>query len=84
MTESDHRTVASFLHRAVQLALEIQKEAKSKLLKDFVRVASEGNGESRKKLVGLREEVRTFARAWPLPGVEEETIKRVSTLVHDE
>jgi glycine hydroxymethyltransferase len=36
MLESDIKVVAEFLHRAVQLALLIQKESGSKLLKDFV------------------------------------------------
>jgi hypothetical protein len=36
MLEADVRQVAEFLHRAVQIALAVQKEAGSKLLKDFV------------------------------------------------
>ena len=71
MTEADHRTVAEFLHRTVQLALALQKEAGSKLLKDFLRVA-EGSEEVRT----LRGEVRAFARKWPLPGVDVSNIVR--------
>lgn len=37
MVEADMRTVGEFLHRAVQIARVLQKEAGSKLLKDFVR-----------------------------------------------
>ena len=86
MTEADHRQVGTFLHRAVQLALLVQKEAKSKLLKDFMRVATDKKweGESRGLIVELREEVRAFARRWPLPGVDEATIERVKGLVGDE
>lgn len=40
MLEEDMRTVGEFLHRAVQIALVLQKEAGSKLLKDFVRCGS--------------------------------------------
>ena len=40
MREDDIKVVADFLHRAVQLSLLLQKEAGSKLLKDFVRVAT--------------------------------------------
>jgi hypothetical protein len=46
MRDEDIKVVADFLYRAVQLSLLLQKEAGSKLLKDFVRVATtaaEGN-----------------------------------------
>jgi glycine hydroxymethyltransferase len=36
MREEDVKTVGEFLHRAVQIALLLQKEAGSKLLKDFL------------------------------------------------
>lgn len=71
MTEADHRTVAEFLHRTVQLALTLQKEAGSKLLKDFLRVA-----EKSEEVKALRGEVRAFARKWPLPGVDVSNIVR--------
>lgn len=66
------KVVADFLHRAVQLALVLQQEAGSKLLKDFVRVATnvEEGKEGAKKVLELRKEVREFARKWPLPGVD--------------
>ena len=84
MTEEDHKTVASFLHRAVQLALVLQKEAGSKLLKDFLRVANEGEGEGRKGLLTLRKEVREFARRWPLPGVDVQNIQRPAGIEEDD
>jgi len=71
MREEDLRTVARFLHRTVQLSLLIQKEAGSKLLKDFVRTATvpqEGKVGAQ-QVVQLRREVRAFARSWPLPGI---------------
>ena len=37
MREDDIRTVANFLHRAVQLSLLLQKESGSKMLKDFAK-----------------------------------------------
>jgi glycine hydroxymethyltransferase len=70
MKEEDIRVVAEFLHRAVQLALVIQKEAGSKLLKDFERVATSGDGEGAKAVKTLCKEVRAFAKKWPLPGVD--------------
>jgi len=71
MRDHDLRTVAGFLHRAVQLSLLLQKEAGSKLLKDFVRTATvpaEGKVGAQ-QVAELRREVREFARRWPLPGI---------------
>jgi glycine hydroxymethyltransferase len=72
MVEEDIKVVADFLHRAVQLSLLLQKEAGSKLLKDFVRVATtaEEGKEGYKQVKQLREEVQAFASKWPLPGVD--------------
>lgn len=71
MREEDLRTVANFLHRAVQLSLQIQKEAGSKLLKDFVRAATvpEDGKVGAQEVAQLRRDVRVFARRWPLPGI---------------
>ncbi|EGO03465.1 hypothetical protein SERLA73DRAFT_129788 [Serpula lacrymans var. lacrymans S7.3] len=78
MLESDIKIVADFLHRAVQLALLLQKEAGSKMLKDFVRVATtevEGK-EGAKKVKELKRDVMEFARRWPLPGVDVSSLQR--------
>lgn len=85
MRESDVKTVADFLHRAVQIALILQKEAGNKLLKDFVRVATtESEGNQGIYLVKeLRREVRAFARKWPLPGVDASTLKRPAGIEED-
>jgi len=69
MLEEDHKKVAQFLHRTVQLSLQIQKEAGSKLLKDFIRVAT-GGGESAQAVKQLKQEVHAFARSFPLPGLD--------------
>lgn len=71
MREDDIRTVANFLHRAVQLSLLLQKESGSKMLKDFVRVATvpEEGKVGAQQVAQLRREVREFARRWPLPGI---------------
>lgn len=84
MTEEDHKTVAKFLHRTVQLSLVLQKEAGSKLLKDFVRVATSGDGEGAKAVLELKKEVRAFARQWPLPGVDVSSIKRPNGIEEDD
>ena len=79
MTEADHKTVASFLHRTVQLSLSLQKEAGSKLLKDFLRVA-----EASEDVKALRKEVHAFARQWPLPGVDTSNMKRPQGIAEDD
>jgi len=76
MNEEDIKKVAEFLHRAIQLALQLQKEAGSKLLKDFERVATTGDGEGAKAVKELRKEVRAFAKRFPLPGVDVSTLTK--------
>ncbi|CAE6418936.1 unnamed protein product [Rhizoctonia solani] len=74
MREDDIKQVADFLHRAVQLSLALQKQAGSKLLKDFERAATEGQGKA--DVEALRKDVQEFARRWPLPGVDVNSLKR--------
>jgi len=85
MSESDIKVVADFLHRAVQLSLVLQKEAGSKMLKDFVRVATtpEEGKVGYKQVKELRDEVRTFATKWPLPGVDTSNLKKPTGLHED-
>ncbi|KXN86651.1 Serine hydroxymethyltransferase 4 [Leucoagaricus sp. SymC.cos] len=77
MKEEDIRVVASFLHRAVELAVLLQKEAGNKLLRDFVRVAThqEGSNQGYVQVKQLHQEVRVFAMKWPLPGVDVTKLK---------
>jgi glycine hydroxymethyltransferase len=78
MVEADVEKVGEFLHRAVQISLVLQKEAGSKLLKDFVRVATnqEEGKEGFAQVQALKEEVREFASQWPLPGVDTKDFKK--------
>ncbi|WFD33076.1 glycine hydroxymethyltransferase [Malassezia sp. CBS 17886] len=69
MTEKEMESVGEFLHRAVDIAGVIQKEAGSKLLKDFVAKATTGDGEGRKLILQLSDDVKAFATKFPLPGV---------------
>ena len=69
MTEKDVEQVAEFLHRVVQISLTTQKEAGTKLLKDFVTAYESGSGESPKLIAELKEDVMKFATGFPLPGV---------------
>ncbi|EKM57065.1 uncharacterized protein PHACADRAFT_254599 [Phanerochaete carnosa HHB-10118-sp] len=86
MMEADTKVVADFLHRAVQISLVLQKEAGSKLLKDFVRVAikPEEGKVGYQQVKDLGKEVRAFARRWPLPGVDVSTLKRPAGIHEDE
>ncbi|KAI6016193.1 serine hydroxymethyltransferase-domain-containing protein [Pisolithus marmoratus] len=85
MKEEDIKIVASFLHRAVQLSILLQKEAGTKMIKDFVRVATvESKGKVGAKMVKeLRQEVVTFARNWPLPGVDVTKLQRPAGIEED-
>ena len=86
MLEADIKVVAEFLHRAVQTALVLQKEAGSKLLKDFVRVATtpEDGKVGAQQVRELGKEVRAFARRWPLPGVDVSTLQRPAGIHEDD
>jgi len=54
------------------------------MLKDFVRVATSGNGDGVRLVNGLRRDVRTFARQWPLPGADISTIQRPAGIEEDD
>jgi len=82
MGEAEMAQVAEFLHRAVQISLNIQKElgGGKVLLKDFIKVATEGDSQARKDLEQLSKDVETFATKFPLPGVETSSIKKPSEI----
>jgi len=62
LKEKDFEAIAAFLHRAVQLALEVQ-ESHGKMLKDWKK-GLEGNP----KVDALRNEVEAFAEGFEMPG----------------
>ncbi len=83
MVEKDAEQVAEFLHRVIQISLDLQKEAGSKLLKDFIAKATTGEGEGRKALEQLSKDVEKFATSFPLPGVPDSSkIKRPASASH--
>jgi len=67
MNEPEMEKVAEFLHRIVQLSLAVQERAGSKLLKDFLKVAEEG--ELKQQLDDIAKDVKEFATSFPLPGI---------------
>jgi len=64
-TEADMDKIASFFAKAVELALETQKQS-GKLLKDF-QIALEKDP----RIAVLRKEIAIFAASHPLPGVDD-------------
>lgn len=85
MTEGDIKIVADFLHRSVQLSLLLQKEAGTKMLKDFVRVATqqEEGKQGFAQVKQLRHEVQAFASKWPLPGIDTTDFKKPTGIEED-
>jgi len=83
MREEDVKIIASFLHRAVEITAQLQKEAGSKLIKDLLRVADDSKSEGNKSLRALRKDVRDFARKWPLPGVDVTSLTRPEGIEED-
>jgi glycine hydroxymethyltransferase len=69
MTEKDVEQVAEFLHRVVQISLTTQKEAGTKLLKDFTKTFESGSGQAPKLIAELKKDVMEFATSFPLPGI---------------
>lgn len=69
MVESDFEQIAQFLHEALKLALEIQKESGPKL-KDFA-AALKGHA----KVKELKGKVNAFASTFPMPGFDPKEMK---------
>ncbi len=69
MKEPEMEIVAEFLHRSVQIGLQAQEEAGSKLLKDFNAILLNSASASAKALKQLSDDVNAFAVKFPLPGV---------------
>ena len=68
--------------RARYLLTLAQKEAGKKLV-DFIRAATEGNGEAKQELEQLSKDVEAFATQWPLPGIlDTSAIKRPDILAN--
>lgn len=66
MKEREFDEVAKFIHRGIELTLEITKISGPKLV-DFKKVISTDEGVT-KKIADLKKEVEDFAKKFPLPG----------------
>ncbi|CAH7674217.1 pyridoxal phosphate-dependent transferase [Phakopsora pachyrhizi] len=61
--------VANFMHRAVQLSLNLQQETRSNQSNDFLRASYEGDErEERKQFAQILRDVQEFSRRFELPG----------------
>ncbi|XP_053550212.1 serine hydroxymethyltransferase, cytosolic-like [Bombina bombina] len=67
--EDDFKKVAQYIHRGIELTLEIQNDMNPKAtLKEFKdKLASDAKHQE--KIKALREEVEKFAGAFPIPGL---------------
>uniref|UniRef100_A0A8K9X1Y4 Serine hydroxymethyltransferase n=1 Tax=Oncorhynchus mykiss TaxID=8022 RepID=A0A8K9X1Y4_ONCMY len=71
MVEDDFRKVAEFIHRGIQMTLDIQASLQPKAtLKEF-KEALAGEGKHQERVAELRGEVEAFAGGFPMPGLEE-------------
>jgi len=71
--EDDFTQVAQFLHLTVQLAIEIQEAAGSKMIKDFIAKSEEPVFAA--KIENLKCQIQTFAQQYPMPGLDPSAIK---------
>ncbi|XP_030069171.1 serine hydroxymethyltransferase, cytosolic isoform X2 [Microcaecilia unicolor] len=71
LTEEDFRKVANFIHRGIELTLEIQNDMSPKAtLKEFKeKLAWDEKYQS--KIKSIKEEVEVFAGVFPIPGMPE-------------
>ncbi|KAJ1881246.1 glycine hydroxymethyltransferase shm1, partial [Kickxella alabastrina] len=67
----DFARVGDLLHRTVEIATEVQNEAGSKLLKDFMTAAAKSS-----KIGELQKEIEAFATSFPMPGFDASNLKK--------
>ncbi|XP_034045982.1 serine hydroxymethyltransferase, cytosolic-like [Thalassophryne amazonica] len=71
LLEDDFRKVAEFIHRGVDLTVEVQSsQAPKATLKEFVQALAEGE-KFQQRVAELRAEVEAFAGQFPMPGLPE-------------
>uniref|UniRef100_A0A4X1SWS5 Serine hydroxymethyltransferase n=2 Tax=Sus scrofa TaxID=9823 RepID=A0A4X1SWS5_PIG len=69
LLEEDFQEVARFIHRGIELTLQIQDAVGAKAtLKEFTETLA-GAGEHQRAVAALRAEVESFAALFPLPGL---------------
>jgi glycine hydroxymethyltransferase len=68
-SEADFEQVATFLHEALQIALQVQTQSGPKLA-DFVKAL-----ETNQQVQQLKEQINQFATTFPMPGFDAKTMK---------
>ncbi|KAF5899280.1 serine hydroxymethyltransferase, cytosolic-like, partial [Clarias magur] len=71
LVEEDFRVVAEYIHKCIQLTVEIQTNMNPKAtLKEFKETLAQDE-KYQKKMTEIREEVEAFAGKFPMPGLPE-------------
>uniref|UniRef100_A0A3B3WZ51 Serine hydroxymethyltransferase n=1 Tax=Poecilia mexicana TaxID=48701 RepID=A0A3B3WZ51_9TELE len=71
LVEEDFKKVARFIHRGIELTLEVQRSLDPRAtLKEFVQALVQG-GKLQQRVAELRTEVEAFAGQFPVPGLPE-------------
>jgi glycine hydroxymethyltransferase len=70
LKEDDCKTVVQFLHKGLQLALKIKKDADEAKVDFFEQVKQHDS-----EITKLRDEVESFSKKFPMPGFDIESMK---------
>ncbi|XP_047215732.1 serine hydroxymethyltransferase, cytosolic-like isoform X2 [Girardinichthys multiradiatus] len=71
MVEEDFKKVAHFIHRGIELTLEVQRGLDPKAtLKEFIQALAQGE-KFKQRVAEIRTEVEAFAAQFPMPGLPE-------------
>ncbi|XP_054892097.1 serine hydroxymethyltransferase, cytosolic-like [Poeciliopsis prolifica] len=71
LVEEDFKKVAHFIHRGIELTLEVQRSLHPQAsLKEFVQALAQG-GKFQQRVSEVRAEVEAFAGRFPMPGLPE-------------
>ncbi|XP_017272260.1 serine hydroxymethyltransferase, cytosolic-like isoform X2 [Kryptolebias marmoratus] len=71
LVEEDFKKVAHFIHRGIELTLEVQRSLDPKAtLKEFIQALAQGE-KFQQRVAEIRAEVEAFAGQFPMPGLPE-------------
>ncbi|XP_007574416.1 serine hydroxymethyltransferase, cytosolic-like [Poecilia formosa] len=71
LVEEDFKKVARFIHRGIELTLEVQRSLDPRAtLKEFVQALAQG-GKLQQRVAEIRTEVEAFTGQFPMPGLPE-------------
>ncbi|KAM4535427.1 serine hydroxymethyltransferase, cytosolic-like isoform 1-T4 [Fundulus diaphanus] len=71
LIQEDFKKVAHFVHRGIELALEVQRSLDpTATLKEFIQALAQGE-KFQQRVAEIRTEVEAFSRQFPMPGLPE-------------